>query len=72
MLVEVEKISIYKIEMYAYMMKWNCAFIRWTLDSESEMSHLLVKKIRHLEWVVLYLVVKMSIQKRMVAQGIQK
>jgi hypothetical protein len=25
------------------------------------------KKIRHLEWVVLYLVVKMSIQKRMVA-----
>jgi len=40
-----KKVSIYRIEMCAYMMKENCVFIIWTLDSGGETSHLIVKKL---------------------------
>jgi hypothetical protein len=52
--------------MYVYMMKWNCVFIIWTLNSGNEISHLVVQnwafwignivfgsKNDHFEWVVL-------------------
>lgn len=64
--------------MYVYMMKWNCVFIIWTLNSGNEISHLVVQnwafwignivfgsKNDHYELVVLYLVEQASIYKRM-------
>jgi hypothetical protein len=64
--------------MYVYMIKWNCVFIIWTLNSGSEISHLVVQnwafwignivfgsKNDHFEWIVLYLVEQVTIYKRM-------
>jgi len=43
MLMEDKKISIYRIKMCAYLMKWDCVFVIWTLDFRSETLHLIVK-----------------------------